>query len=131
MNAPINSEDFARLNALGRQIRDGHEAVEALVKLTKKNAQDALREAILAGNALANVKQIVGSKFEPWVQKHCKSMDAPTAWRYLELSKSPLTNLGQAYGQLGIMGQPLEANDTAGGPPLTCTEEIALNSNLP
>jgi hypothetical protein len=110
--------EVAKLKTLARTIRDGHEATEQFIKSSKDNARDALREAILTGKALMEVKKIVGfGGFERWMKEHCRGISQSTRRRYVSLynafgqDKSHMTNLPEmnlrkAYLQLGIINEP-------------------------
>lgn len=113
----LNMAGFAKLKSLRRQISDGHEAVEKYVKSARDNAQNAVREAVLAGEALIEVKEILGhGKFGQWLKKHCPFFSERTAQKYMAMSRSfpnhgsdlP-TNLRKAYLQLGIINEPTAA----------------------
>jgi hypothetical protein len=106
MNKPaIPAADFAQLKTIARKIRDGHEATQIFAKIASDKSQDAFREAVLTGHALASVKQLLGSKFERWMSEHCKALDASTTHFYLSLPGSQNVNIGKAYRKLGIVPQ--------------------------
>ncbi|HEY1790109.1 MAG TPA: DUF3102 domain-containing protein [Verrucomicrobiae bacterium] len=111
--------EVAKLKVLARTIRDGHEATEKLIKSSRDNASDALREAVLTGKALIEVKQIIGfGGFGRWLKEHCKGISERTCQRYVSLynslggkashvSELPEMNLRKAYLQLGIINEPV------------------------
>lgn len=124
--------DVTKLNALARQIRDGHDATEKLVKSAKDRAREALGEAIITGKALTEAKQIIGfGGFTRWLKEHCKKVSHDTCNRYMSLYNAfgkdsahvrnlPEMNLRKAYLQLGIINEPVmnealdNSNDVAG-----------------
>jgi hypothetical protein len=123
--APLT--EVAKLKLLARTIRDGHEATEKYIKSAKDQARDALREAILTGKALTEVKQIVGfGGFTRWLKEHCKGVNERTGQRYMSLynafgrntshvSELPEMSLRKAYLQLGIINEVTVPDRERGG----------------
>ena len=117
-----NIQQLGRLKELKRQINDGHEATELFIKNAKDKSREALKEAILVGQALAEVKKIVQfGGFGRWLKENCKSMNERTVQRYMSLHNAfggktahvtdlTPTSLRKAYIALGII---TEASDQA------------------
>lgn len=111
--------DYSELDRLAREIRDGHDVTSKYIGLTKENRQNALREAILTGRALAKVRQIIGrAKFERWLKVHCKGLSDAAYSHYLSLAKSPPNDLQKAFQKLEIASE-----DTGTGTATTPTEK--------
>ena len=98
------------LKALKRQINEGHETIEALVKKAKDKANEAITEAVLTGEHLIKAKTLVPyGQFQRWLKENCKAISIKTAQRYMTLAtrKSQLlkTDIGlrQAYALVGII----------------------------
>ncbi len=110
-----NIQQLTRLKELKRQINDGHEATELFIKGAKDKSREALKEAILVGEALTEVKKIVSfGGFERWVKENCKAISKTTVQRYMTLynsfggNKSHVndlapTSLRKAYIALGVI----------------------------
>jgi hypothetical protein len=116
----VKGKDFAKLNALAHKIRDGHEAVEKCIKGAKEKARLAVTEAIITGEALTEVKRILGfGRYGRWLKEHCKQISERTCQNYMSLYNSlgrntkhvaelPITNLRKAYLMLGIINEPID-----------------------
>jgi hypothetical protein len=113
-----------QLSKLKKQINQGHQATEMLIKSSKDKSRQALQEAILTGKALVEAKKIIPyGGFRRWIEKEIKSLKPATATRYILLSQEyshvsnlVTTNLRKAYILLGIIDDPTNevaiANET-------------------
>ena len=106
------AKEAFELKPLKRQINDGHQAVEAFKKSVKDKSRQALTEAIIVGQKLKRVKEIVGhGGFLRWVRENCKDIGERTARKYMALSNRnhgaelTATGLRKAYIELGIIDE--------------------------
>ncbi len=107
---PVPSgNDFARLNTLHRQIRDSHKNVKDFSERLRRNLQSAMLESIIAGDALAEIKRIVGrSRFERVVNDHQKGISEAEIRAYMKLHGNPNMEFKKAASLLGIFGNAPE-----------------------
>lgn len=111
MNKGLSVAQQNRLTKLARDIRKLHESTDSLAKLARDKCHEALAEALLLGQALNEVKQIVGhGNWLKWLEENCPKVPERTARRYMQLANRPLVadlenvkGLQQAYIAAGII----------------------------
>jgi hypothetical protein len=125
-----------RLKQLRRQILDGYDATEKLIRSSKDRARDALKEAVMVGKALIEAREIVGyGRFVRWLKTECESVKQPTAYRYMSLCNSlgqdlshvrkvGTNNLRTAYLALGIIK---EQSDTPQPPRIALPQTTSID----
>jgi len=110
LQKPLSTATQQQLKTLKKAIAETHDNITAIVKIAQYKSNEAVAEAIIAGEKLIESKKLLPyGGFERWVKENFTKMSFRTAQRYMKLAtlKSSLlkTDLGlnQAYALVGII----------------------------
>lgn len=100
-------EESDRLRHLARIIRNGGATIKETGAVARTQAEAAVAEIVLTGNAMLEVKTIIGAgRLPEWLAEHAKKVSGDDAAEFMRIAKLDLTApnaVRRSYVAAGIL----------------------------